>query len=367
MWSELRVTLRQASRKPLASAAIVGILGLGVGACLATWTLIDQVLLHPLPFPEADRLVEVWDRWEDTEAGLLTAPEIFALRAQSKSLSSVGAFVTDPTTHTTAEGSKRLRLLALSTEMFDLLGVEPLLGRRFTFAEDKTGAKDVALVSWELWQERLGGADTVLGETLLLEETPYEVIGVLPKDSTLPRNLLGDPRADVWIPLRLEPAFNVHYFSVLARLSPSSSLESAQAEIDALRGEITAQARPGSPAALPSFRMAIVPVQEQLLGRARPALTLLFLAALALTLVVAANVAALRFSQLREIQHESAVRLALGAERSDLARAALLGPVVHCLLAIGPALVVAWGIVAIVARLNLGSVPRLVGGTAWAE
>ena len=194
MIDELRRAARSLrSHHRLAAMTLLSI-ALGVSASTGVGSLLYGIVIRPLPYPEADRLIEVWDRWDDTPQAPLTAPEVFALRDESTTLASVAAYVHDRLSLTERE-PRQLSVLAASAGIFDVLGTSVARGRSFTPADDRPGAPPVALLSHRLWQSRYGGDAAILGRTIDCEGVLREVIGILPPGLRVPRAYANEPRA----------------------------------------------------------------------------------------------------------------------------------------------------------------------------
>ena len=362
---ELRGALRSCRRRPRFATAVVLLLGLGISGAVLVFSLVNGIVLQPLPYPEPERLVELWDRWDDNPQGLLTAPEFLAVRDDTRSFAALGAFVTDPISLTEGE-PEVIQALAASAQLFEVLGVETALGRVFTAEEDQPGAELVVLLTYEFWKRRYGGDESMLGRTLRFEEDLYEVIGVLAPGTRMPRTYRGDPRSDVWIPLKLEPAFNVHYFSVLGRLAPDTQLATAQAELDLVVERIRSIARQRDPASLPSFGMTAYPLLGQVLGRASETLFLGLGAVSLILILTCANIAHVLLARAEGRRREFGIRAALGASRQRLAAQLLMESLLLAVLGGACALALSVGGLSLIRRLGPVSLPRLAEvGVDW--
>lgn len=329
---------RQLARNPGFTAVVVITLGLAIGANSAIFSVVDGVLLRPLPYPNADRLLLVWegDRFSNTTREDASVPDWYDLREQNHSFTSVGAFEEEPLTFT-ENGAEPVRLTAgtVSRDVAGILGISPLLGRGFTEAEDQPGGARTAMLGEHLWRSRFGADPAVLGSVIHLDDEPYTVVGVLPASVDFPTE-----HTDLWVPLRKGPTSNPrdnHIVKLIGRLRPDATTESAQADVGAIgqRLETTyATANRGR-------GMSVEPLSDALFAPVRPAL-LVLLGAVALVLLVAcANVANLLLARATVRQREVAVRAALGAGTGRLARQFFIESLLLTIAAAGLGLLVA--------------------------
>jgi predicted permease len=319
MLLELRHALRQLARAPGFAAVVVLILGLGIGANTAIFSVVRAVLLRPLPFPEPDRLVRLNESFGagGDEAQLALAPLTFKRwRQYNDAFQDIAAATETSLTLGGQAESQYVAASRVSFNFFSVLGARPLLGRDFLESEDQPGAPSVVILGYGLWKSRFGGAD-VVGQDVLLDGVPHRIVGVMPEGLRHPY------RAELWVPLalRIEPVpATGRYLYAPARLKPGVSLDAARRSMRELCLRIDREFPDPSNA-----RAAIVtPLREGFVRSLRPKLLAITAAAFLVLLIAGANVASLLLARQVEHDAEAALRAALGASRARLARAFLL-------------------------------------------
>ena len=315
---DLRYVLRSLRRRPGYAVIVVATLAIGIGVNTTMFTLVNSVVLRPLPLPGADRLVYGYGAFSLNASARISPPDYLDYRERVAGLESLAAF---QTTSTTMEGegqAERIRLGRASANLFSTLGLTPAVGRAFAAGEDEDGAPLVAVLSDGYWRRSFGGQDDAVGRDIILGGDRHRIIGVLPADMAF----VAD--SDVWIPLPFHGANTsirrFHFLRVVGRLAPDVSLLAAQEEVDAVAADLAAV----YPTSNDGWTMRLVSLQDAIVGPAGSQLLILMGAVLLVMLIVCANVSGLMLVRSHARRREMAVRAALGASSQRIGRLLLL-------------------------------------------
>jgi putative ABC transport system permease protein len=349
---DLRFTARALARTPGFTLTAILVIALGVGANTAAFSVADFVLMRPLPYPESDRLVKLWEGVPGYSRIEVSPANYRDWKSAGTVFESMGAY--NPIElNLVGEGDPdRLEVAAVTAEVLPMLRVEPALGRLFAAADDRDGAPGTVLLSHGLWQSRFGGEAGVLGRRVLLDGTPHVVIGVMPRGFYFPRRGVA-----LWTPLALgADAFedrDDNYLKLVARLRPGVSLEAARAEMAVVAGRVERE----YPKENEQTGATVNRLRDELPEQLRLLLLALCGAALCILLIACANLANLLLARTLVRQKELALRTALGAGRERLVRQLLTESVVLAAAGGGVGVLVAMTAVPLLARLVPDTLP----------
>jgi putative ABC transport system permease protein len=358
---DLRFGARTLARNPGFACVAILTLALGVGANAAIFSVVNAVLLRPLPWAESGRTVMIWSRWTAFEKTWVSDGEVNGYRKESRTLADVGAW-DDGQVNLTGDGEpERVAAGSVTANLFAVLGARPIRGRTFNTQEDVPNGPRVAIVGYGLWQRRYGGDPSMVGRTIQINGAPYEVIGIMPADFVLPTDFQNPAPSVLWTPAGWDAASTEHgnhgYYAA-ARLRPGVTLAQARDDLHTIAHNWTRQ---GLYPPQMQFDTVVVSLQEEVVGTVRRAIWLLFGAVGFLPLIACANVANLLLARAEARQREMAVRTALGAGAGRVLRQLLTESLVLAGISAAAGLSLAWIGVRLLAWWNPSSIPRVAG------
>ena len=351
---DIRYGIRSLLKRPAFTSIAVLTLALGIGANTAIFSVLNAVLLRPLPYADADRVVRI-DETEGRGGMGVSPPNLLDFQQQNHSFENIAGYAGGSFILTGAGEPLRVQSVNVSPNMFSVLGINPLFGRSFSPADERQGQSQVALIGYGLWQRRFGGEKGLVGRQITLDGKSYSVVGVMPSEFEFP---IQTERVEVWVPLSLPEDMSelrgAHYLDVVGRIKPGVSVPQAHADLEAIAQRISQQFPK-----LVSGKVTTVPLKQDMVGQVQPYLLMLAGAVMLVFLIAAANVTSLMLARAAERQKEIALRTALGASRGRLLRQLLTESLMLSLLGgAGGVLLATWGTDFLLA-IAPGDLPRL--------
>lgn len=364
MLQDLRYALRSLGKNLMLTVVIVASLAIGIGANSAIFSVVDALLLRPLPYPHADRLVAVW--LHSPALGIFrdwpSPGEYIDVQNENHSFEQMALAQSRTFVLTGREQPEQIFGMRTQSSLLEMLGAKPLLGRLLLPEEDKPGKPDVAILSERVWRRLFDADPRILGRTIVLNGNPFTVVGVLQNGFVLTSEVMPSEtpmdKMDIFAPLPLAAnAVNNRgdeNYNIVARLKPGVSIQNAQADIEVIASRIREKDKRDA-----SFGMHVVGLQEQVVGDVRRALLVLLGSVGLVLLIASANVANLLLTRAARREKEVAIRIALGAGWQRLARQLFTESVLLGLLGGAAGLVVARLSIYAVRAMNPGNIPRL--------
>jgi putative ABC transport system permease protein len=338
---DIRYALRNLLRRPTFTLIAVVTLALGIGANTAIFSAINALLLKPLPFPELDRVVAVWDKLPSRGVmhNEVTVANYLDWQSQTQSYEQLALFRWWSANLTGIDPPERIQGFLVTANFLDVTGIKPIMGRNFSSEENQPGKDQVAIITHSLWQRRFGGDPNILNKTITVNSVVRTVVGVMPERFNYPKG------AEVYAPLAMTPELmknrGGHGYYVIGRLKSGSSIQSAQAEIDNIMGRLEQQ----FPETNKGWGSTVFPIVADTVRMYDTALWVMMAAVGFVLLIACANVANLMLARASGRQREIAVRAALGASRWRIVRQLLTESVIVALIGGGLGILIGfWGI-----------------------
>lgn len=375
LFDDLKYALRQFTRRPGFALAVILTLALGIGANSAIFSMINGLMLKPLPYPDGEELMAVYNTYP--KMGLANAgvsiPDFIDRRERAPALESAALYTWDGMNLTGSGNPERLLALRTTPSLFKVLQVGPALGRAFTAEHGEIGNDQVVILGHALWQNAFGGRASIVGESIRLDGRPFEVIGVMPRGFVFPNQ-----NVQLWIPFAFTPEQTSNdergneYSSMIARLGPGATTQQAQEQLDAIQAENAEQAPPAAAEFWENsgFGGRAVNYRAELIGDLRGPLWLLQVAVALVLVIACANVANLMLARVTARRRELSIRGAMGAARRRIVGQLLTESLLLSLLGGLTGLAVAWFGTELLTLAGLGSTNELfdirLDGTVFA-
>ncbi|MFL6513533.1 MAG: ABC transporter permease [Chthoniobacterales bacterium] len=370
MFKELQIAIRILAKSPAFVAIAVATLALAIGANTAVFSLVNALLIRPLPYAAPQRLVLLWEKF--TAQGLeripVSAPEFVDYEKQTKSYAQIAAFTYRDYNLTGGDVAERVQGAVVSPALWPLLGVQPIRGRTFDQTEQGEGRDNEIVISGRLWERRFNSDSTLVGKTISLNGRTYTVVGIMPKSFEFPLPLFNvqggqfGERVDVWAPVAFTEnemkSRGSRDYGIIGRLAPGVTASQAQAELNTMVRLWKTQF-PNNYGRDENFGAQVYPLHDQVVGGMRPALWILFGAVLLVLLIACANLTTMLLARSSSREREMAIRMALGAGPMRLIRQLLMESVLLSVLGgLAGIMLAVWGL-DVLRAVTARTVPRI--------
>jgi putative ABC transport system permease protein len=359
---DLRYGVRVLKKNPAFTAVAVIVLALGIGANSAIFSVINAVLLKPLPFRDPERLVSVHGSTPQFGNIPVSTADYFDWKRRTRTLENISCFAAYGVRNLSGAGgqAEQLRVVFVSADLFPLLGVQPMLGRNFLSNEDQPDHSKVVLLSHGLWQRRFGADRNMVGKTITLDDTPYTVVGIMSPKFQFPITAEGGALpVDFWLPLPMSPKRvadrNTNYLSLIGRVKHGVTLQKAQTEMTLIAKQMEKE----YPATNTDNGIVLVPLYEQIVSKSRTMLFILFGTVVVVLLIACANAANLLLARAATRRKEIAIRTALGVGRARMVRQLLTESTLLAVVSGALGLFIGYVGTRLLIVLSPGDIPRL--------
>ena len=358
---DMRYAVRTLLKNPGFAFISILTLTLGIGANTAIFSVVNGVLLKPLPYPAPEQLIRVFERSQSQPRFPMAQGNFQDYRDQVTNLSGLALYTRHDMELSKDDQPERLAALGVTAGFFELLGVRPLLGREFRREDELPGNTSLVILSHALWQRRFDGDPSIVGKVITLSGQPYTIVGVMPPGV---QHVGGDYRSlphgesvDVWGPLEIKPQAGrgAHFCNAIGRMKPGVTVAQVEAAFNIIADRLAQQ----YPRTNEGFRIAVKPLHEEIVGRSQTTLLLLFGAVFFVLLIVCVNVANLLLARATVREREVAVRAALGAGRWRIVRQLLTESVLLAVLGGAAGILLAKWLIAALSVLGQEQLPRL--------
>jgi putative ABC transport system permease protein len=358
-WQDLRFGGRSLFRNPGFAAIAVLTLALGIGANASIFSVLNAVLLRPLPWLAPDRAVMIWSKWTSFDKTWVAEGEVVDYRKRATTLQEVAAWSDGQVNLTGDQEPERVSAARVTANIFSTLGVSPMIGRSFSAQEDVPNGPRLVVLGYALWNRRYSADPSIVGQSILVNGSPFEVVGVMPPGFVLPTDYRAPEPSQLWTPLQMNPTsmdHGSHGYYAAARLAVGATVRQAADELHGIARAMTSE---GLYPVQMQFDTVVLSLEDEVVGTVRRSIWLLFGAVGFLLLIACANVANLLLARAEARQREIAVRSALGASRLRMLRQLLTESLVLTGISAIVGLGLAFAAVRIVAWWNPADIPRV--------